>query len=210
MLHGWVEVTHCAESRPRTYFCGATSAGAAFEPCVERFGSWMYWAPGSGIWYNVRKLASYDNHSDAVARELRRGCAKRPCLEELKEVFEMLRKKRGVTTVMFRKEVDQSCGNVAVELVDLHSDGRSACPIHDAQLHAQSATALREKSAGAQTDQGLFRAGWHASLECHCQVRSGSCATCANMDHMARSRLANKTFLARSRGMSKRLAPGLD
>ena len=55
----WVEVTHCAERVRRRKECSRPSH------CLEQQTYFMYVRPGSGVWYNTGRTASFPSHASA-------------------------------------------------------------------------------------------------------------------------------------------------
>ena len=57
--NAWVEITHCVPT------------GRSHR---EEFGSWMYWAPGSGVWFHLGRTAVFASHVHAVRLLAQREC----------------------------------------------------------------------------------------------------------------------------------------
>jgi len=111
-----VEVTH-------------VTGGYPGEKEVEEIGSWMYYAPGSGIYFNLGNTISFKYHSDSVKYFLKK---KMPCpiynicKEYFSDVF-TIAKKQGYDSIQYLHHEDMKCGNSAIEIVDLHGVGAYPC-----------------------------------------------------------------------------------
>ena len=150
--HTWVEVTHCDGGNPKSIFNRSPSSEAQ-----GKAGSWMFWTPGSGVWFNLGNTSAFATHNSAV-RALLNGsrCHEVQCTD----VFPTLAaagRARGLNSLQILQHADQRCGNLGIEILDLEGDGSQIC--------------------GSK-----YRAGWAASRSCVCDNsgKSGRCANCAS------------------------------
>ena len=133
--HTWAEVTHCSEKK--------SSAAALVE--LEADANWMFYAPGSGMFWNVGRTAVFVSHAHAARWALPNAtCLDASCFEQLNRITRAARK-RGFDSIQFLQTHDQRCGNVAIEIVDVKGRGDSVC--------------------GTPSGEG-YRTGWRASLPC--------------------------------------------
>jgi hypothetical protein len=108
--HTRVEVTHCSFWRIR----------------YEKVGYWMYFAPGSGVFYDLGETRVYEHHRDAVLELLPgKDCNNFECEEHFDELFQVAA--RTLKSLQFLNNPDQRCGLSAIEVVDLHHSGLDNC-----------------------------------------------------------------------------------
>lgn len=111
-----VEVTHVTNAFPG-------------QENLERVGSWMYKATGSGIFFNTGRTISFQDHSEAARYFLDKEFTC-PIREECGNFFQSLfqtAKRKGYDSIQFLGHKDMRCGNTAIEIVDLHGTGDYAC-----------------------------------------------------------------------------------
>ena len=123
----WVEVTHCPLDQERG------------------FGSyWMYWSPGSGNWVNTGRTLSFERHEDALVHfGIEMPSSREENYRGTLSLLPSLARREGLDTVQFLLWDDMSCGNLAIEIVNVWHRGNETC--------------------GPES-----RAGWEASLPCNC------------------------------------------
>ena len=108
--HSWVEVTHCSEHRK-------VKCAVSPKTCIERTsGYWMYHRPGSGAYYYTGNTIAFKTHSSVAAF----------CKTKKTEAIRSCLLARQFTSVQFTDHSDQRCGNLGIEIVDLHGDGSDA------------------------------------------------------------------------------------
>ncbi len=137
----WIEITHCADP---------------VASLDEHHGSWLYSAPGSGVFYNVGKTRAFGTHAEAANFFLGAGScedADDECLRFFPGIM-AAGLQQGLKSIQFLKHGDQRCGLMRPEIVDLAGRGVDRCAI-----------------------QGL-RTGWRHELPCDCARSNGSCASC--------------------------------
>jgi len=128
----WVEITH-----------GAIGGG------TEAVGSWMYYAPGSAVWFNTgANSKAYPDHGASMKEMCGKNCGFGPLFTAAKA--------KGYTSIQYIQHADQSCGRISgidhpgrqwsIEIVDTNGVGQFGC--------------------GAQ--KSSYRAGWEAEYECMC------------------------------------------
>jgi len=126
---------------------------------VDGEAMWMYYAPGTSIWFNLGTTYFYQDHDDAVQQLLGRSCAggtdDHDCTEDFAELYASARD-FNIDSLQFLNHVGMPCGdgsklrNMAVEIVDLAlGSGSTACGQPDSGV-------------------GRFRAGWEAGSLCDC------------------------------------------
>mmetsp|Transcript_80206 Transcript_80206/g.139216 ORF Transcript_80206/g.139216 Transcript_80206/m.139216 type:complete len:745 (+) Transcript_80206:69-2303(+) len=146
----WVEVTHCTYGLP----------GADFE----QEGYWMYYAPGSGVFYNVGKTKVYENHQDAVTDLLGQDAVcvgNGECQEHFYEMVHVAAK-MGLTSLQFVNWSDMRCGPTAMEILDVHNSGNQSClPSLRGGLKASCACACNSDS-----QEGIAKQCLSCSLDC--------------------------------------------
>lgn len=106
-----------------------TSGGYLGQKIVESSGSWMYYAKGSGIYFNIGKTISFVDHSESVKYflDINISCPLREeCAYYFKDVFTKA-KNMGYDSIQYLKHYDMRCGNTAIEIVDLHGIGAYPC-----------------------------------------------------------------------------------
>lgn len=125
--------------------------------------TWMYYSPGSAVWYFMGNTKSYNLHADAVKDLLNEDCKVRPgdYHDECEMQFEAMYTvgiSRAYDSLQFLFHDDMpggtaswpKKGNLAIEIVDLLGDGTTQC--------------------GGPSGLSRFRAGWEASHECYCDT----------------------------------------
>jgi len=92
----------------------------------EEFGYWMYFAPGTGVFYDVGKTKAYQTHRQAVADFLpNKACKNMYCKEHYTEMIKAASK--NFTSIQFLSHGDARCGLLAIEIVDLQHSGGKVC-----------------------------------------------------------------------------------
>lgn len=112
----------------------------------ESGGAWFFRAPGSGIWFNVGKTKAYKEHGNAAMDLCHNPFAPFGSLGNCA-------KKAGLDSIQFidHSDPEWDCGfgsPLDIEIVGAHLDGRYACT--------------------STSGTGVFKAGWDASQDCHC------------------------------------------
>lgn len=130
--HTWVEVTHCSEARKlvikKAAHTNAWCHRGGRRWCFENATSWMYLAPGSGMFFNVRRTVAYPTPQAAVSAVLNNSvCEDFSCRELLEPAFDRLRA-LGYHTVQFVRYADQRCNLTSTNIVDLHRRGLDQDP----------------------------------------------------------------------------------
>eukprot|EP00966_Prymnesium_polylepis_P242132 5599534-Prymnesium_polylepis.2 len=76
--HTWVEVTHCAVEK------NIFNRNDPSQEAQGKAGSWMFWTPGSGVWFNLGNTSAFATHNSAV-RALLNGsrCREVQCADSL-------------------------------------------------------------------------------------------------------------------------------
>lgn len=115
-----VEITH-------------VSGGYTYQKKIESFGSWMYYAPGSGIYFNLGKTISFNNHIDSVKYFLNKEpmnitCSLFDlCVPYFTDIFKEA-KKQGYNSIQYlNHDKFLRCGNTAIEIIDLNGIGAYTC-----------------------------------------------------------------------------------
>lgn len=106
-----------------------TSGGYPRQKSIESTGSWMYYAKGSGIYFNIGKTISFIDHSESVKHflDINISCPLREeCAYYFRDVFTNA-KNMGYDSIQYLKHYDMRCGNTAIEIVDLHGVGAYPC-----------------------------------------------------------------------------------
>lgn len=106
-----------------------TSGGYLGQKIVESSGSWMYYAKGSGIYFNIGKTISFVDHSESVKHflDIDISCPLREeCVYYFKDVFTKA-KNMGYDSIQYLQHYDMRCGNTAIEIVDLYGIGAYSC-----------------------------------------------------------------------------------
>ena len=109
--HSRVEVTHCK---------------AAAEHDRERHGAWFYLTPGSGVVLDTGRTRAFDTHQAAVRALVNETLS---CYECADHFYDLVRNARaaGLDSLQFVHHTDQRCGNMAIELLQVHGNGNAAC-----------------------------------------------------------------------------------
>jgi len=115
-----VEITH-------------VSGGYTDQKKIESFGSWMYYAPGSGIYFNLGKTISFNNHVESVKYFLNKKSMNITCslfdlcLSYFTDIFKEA-KKQGYDSIQYlNHDKLLRCGNTAIEIIDLNGIGAYTC-----------------------------------------------------------------------------------
>ena len=106
-----------------------TSGGYPGQKILESTGSWMYYAKGSGIYFDIGKTISFLDHSESVKYflDINISCPLREeCAYYFKDVFTKA-KNMGYDSIQYLQHYDMRCGNTAIEIVDLHGVGAYPC-----------------------------------------------------------------------------------
>lgn len=137
----WVEVSHCVEKLTYHYVEPTALRPSAMQ---QQLGAWYYITPGTGIWWNVGRTRSFHTHYDAV--EALVGPLEPPCYMCHGQMNSVVQAAiaAGLDSLQFTDHDDQTCGNMAVELLDVRGVGRRVC-----------------------SSSGLRR-GWLAAEPCEC------------------------------------------
>ena len=112
----YIEVTH-------------VSGGYTGQKHIEAVGSWMYYAKGSGVYFNTGNTISFKYHSDSVKYFLNISISCpifEECVKYFPKVFETA-KQKGYDSIQYLNHDDMRCGNTAIEIVDLHGIGSYTC-----------------------------------------------------------------------------------
>ena len=110
-LNKFVEVTHCTDPEVESN---------------ENVGAWFYYAPGSGIYFNLGNTISFDDHQQAVKKFLDIDCSDTECVDYFPDLFNKA-KSDGYDSIQFLKHSDMRCGNTAIEIVDVKAIGKYTC-----------------------------------------------------------------------------------
>jgi hypothetical protein len=146
--NAWVEVTHCTDPE-------------VLEN--ETVGSWFYYGPGSGIYFNLgNNTKAYDDHADAVLDILGKECEDTECVDYFPELFtKAAQPPLNYTSLQFLNHSDMRCGNTAIEIVDLKGVGKYPC-----------------SSEKLDSDwNSRYKGGYNASTDCKCD-NTKSCMSC--------------------------------
>lgn len=112
-----VEVTHCANE-------------IALDD--EKYGSWMYYAKGSGIYFFVGKTIYFDDHNNAVDFFLpkqKQHCRDHECPSFFPDMIKEARN-QFYDSIQFLDHYDMRCGYIALEIIDVNGSGIFPCPIN--------------------------------------------------------------------------------
>jgi len=123
---------------------------------ADKGSAWIYYAPGSALWFWLGKTKAYHDHGDAVKEFLHRPCSSAQCVNDFTATFAAA-KNAGYNSLQFLAHADMKCGrpghgipsqggqgkNGAIELVDVAGHGTSPCASN-------------------------YKAGWEASKACNC------------------------------------------
>jgi len=115
----WVEVTHQK---------------------FDETGMWMYYAPGSGVWFWTGDYTLYyDDHANVVSDLLGQTCNDNQCTSFFPDLVQYCQA-NGISSVQFIKHADMQCGrdpeddtivgtghNGAIEIWDPWNDGHYSC-----------------------------------------------------------------------------------
>lgn len=106
-----------------------TSGGYPMQKTIESTASWMYYAKGSGIYFDIGKTISFVDHSESVKHflDIEFNCPLREeCAYYFKDVFTKA-KNEGYDSIQYLKHYDMRCGDTGIEIVDLNGDGAFPC-----------------------------------------------------------------------------------
>lgn len=135
--------------------------------------AWMYYAPGSAIWFWLGNTVAYQDHRDGVRDILHQMCFDKQCMQQFPSMFSKAAQD-GYDSVQFLSHFDQACGRSsgwgpfgdelkssnrlgvgvpgnkcgAIEIVDTRGTGKVACASN-------------------------YRTGWEASQDCNCDGSKG-------------------------------------
>mmetsp|Transcript_13780 Transcript_13780/g.26279 ORF Transcript_13780/g.26279 Transcript_13780/m.26279 type:complete len:335 (-) Transcript_13780:38-1042(-) len=142
----WVEVTHCdAQDPPRGY--------------------WLYYLPGSGIFYNLGKTKVFKTHRDAAAEFLPgRTCKDAACGELLYDTFGEAAK--SYDSLQFLAHGDQQCGKRGFEIVELHHVGADICSLPVAGGFGRCSCACKKTSGRMFADTSVGTDCLSCELDC--------------------------------------------
>jgi len=143
----WVEILHQAYSMD----------GAA---------TWMYYTPGTAIWFNLGNTKMWNDHDLAVQELLNEACqagggwaaTDHECIPQFPRMYQAAIN-AGYDSMQFQKHADMPCGveqsrqNMAIEIVDLGGPGTNSCGM---------------SFQGGTSGKSRYRAGWEAKYECDC------------------------------------------
>ena len=130
LIHDYslIEISRCSE---RTKWSCRSRSSLNREPngntpstlpnCVEQSEAWMYHRPGSGVYYDVGRVAKFLHHKDAML-----ACnltCRGMCTAQFGATFACLRERR-FDTVVFTEHIERTCGRTGVEVVALRGDGQ--------------------------------------------------------------------------------------
>jgi hypothetical protein len=122
---------------------------------ADKGSAWIYYAPGSALWFYLGQTKAFTDHEDAVKEFTGRGCSGQ-CVNDFPRTFAAAASK-GYGSIQFLAHSDMKCGrsghgipsqggsgkNGAVEIVDVKGHGTSPCASN-------------------------YKAGWEASQTCNC------------------------------------------
>jgi hypothetical protein len=111
----FVEVTHCTDPEVESN---------------ENVGAWFYYAPGSGIYFNLGNTIYFDDHSQSVKHFLNQDCLDSECVDYFPDLFNKA-KSLGYDSIQYLKHSDMRCGNTAIEIVDVKAIGKYTCVIEN-------------------------------------------------------------------------------
>jgi hypothetical protein len=106
-----------------------TSGGYKSQKMYESTGSWMYYAKGSGIYFDIGKSISFLDHSESVKHflDIDISCPLREeCAYYFRDVFTKA-KNMGYNSIQYLQHYDMRCGNTGIEIVDLNGIGAYPC-----------------------------------------------------------------------------------
>lgn len=110
----YVEVTHC-------------SVGDEVVD-NEKYGSWMYAAKGSGVWFDLGRTKAFNDHPEAVSFFLKWNCGNKECVDFFPAIVSAALS-QGFDSIQFTNHGDMRCStkSMAMEVLDLHGVGQLAC-----------------------------------------------------------------------------------
>ena len=108
-------------SRVEVFRCSEQRKHKCANNCREKRGAWMFLSPGSGVFYELGRVISFETHVDA-AKACAIVCENYHCMGRIGEITTCLRN-RGFDNVAFLRQRDSQCGRIATELVDLRGSG---------------------------------------------------------------------------------------
>jgi len=137
---------------------------------MDGHATWMYYAPGTGIWFHLGNTKTWKDHDNAVLELLKEKCQggsgwgpnDHQCIPQFPKLYQAAIK-AGLNSMQFWAHSDMPCGsehhrqNMAVEIVDLGGPGTTSCGM--------------EFKGGASSGKARYRAGWEAKHECTCDNR---------------------------------------
>lgn len=134
--------------------------------------AWMYYAPGSAVWFWLGNTAVYQDHGDAVRNLLHRRCFDpfHQCLTQLPAAFSKAAED-GYDSVQFLAHYDQACGlpkhhgPFGTEAVEAES---SPLGVGMPGTKLGAIEIVDPKGTGHRGCASNYRAGWEASQDCNC------------------------------------------
>lgn len=138
--------------------------------------SWMYYAPGSAVWFWLGNTAVYQDHRDAVKGILHQRCfdPMRQCLLQMPAVFSKAAED-GYDSVQFLAHYDQHCGLSRSPFGTL-ADGVESSRRFGVGMPGSKLGAIEivdPKGTGQFGCASNYRAGWEASQDCTCDDGKG-------------------------------------
>jgi len=106
-----------------------TSGGYSVQKMIESTGSWMYYAKGSGIYFDIGKSISFIDHSESVKHFLNIDIScplREECAYYFRDLFTKA-KNEGYDSIQYLRHYDMRCGDTGIEIVDLHGIGAYSC-----------------------------------------------------------------------------------
>merc|ERR1712232_814458 len=103
--------------------------------------TWMYYTPGTALWFNLGNTRAWKDHDSAVLDLLMEGCKDtlagltNECIPQFPRLYAAAIQV-GLDSLQFEKHADMPCGkeqhrqNMAIEIVDLGGPGTEACSQH--------------------------------------------------------------------------------
>jgi hypothetical protein len=106
-----------------------TSGGYPGQKLIESIGSWMYYAKGSGIYFDIGKTISFVDHSESVEYFLGIDIScplREECIPYFRDVFTKA-KNMGYDSIQYLQHYDMRCDDTGIEIVDLQGIGSYPC-----------------------------------------------------------------------------------
>jgi hypothetical protein len=146
-----------------------TSGGYLGQKMIESTGSWMYYAKGSGIYFDIGKSISFVDHSESVKYflDIDISCPLREeCAYYFRDVFTKA-KNMGYDSIQYLKHYDMRCGDTSIEIIDLHGIGAYPCG---------------NKTTGNKSEYNI-KSGWKGKNKCICDNHKQS-VNCKIIDNI--------------------------